>query len=554
MINLTTISPTLFDNAEMSARVQSNMRQMSRISYKRKEALELAEAIKEFFEDNDIPLSQFRKPKKKKDEKLKGYIENKHYNESEAVAFEKEKERYDALGIDTKGMKLIERRSKESDPLEAHTMYPDFVELSKAYFNLVTGNKSIVARFKSGDKVGVQLMAHWYSRHKICPVWNMRKSQIIRKKYREFLENYSVAADENGIQELLIKSHIPVHMVLTLPHSGGEFQGQRFYARKLLQYFHEMRRCKFFKDGIFGGEYGLEIKKSATNGLHIHLHSFCFLKRDGDNKTCVNAFRDLLSKKWEQLTGAKFCHFETLYYYKRDPDNAKSWIMEHSRKRNKDGVYDYEYENNIEIVQDSTGEWVRRFPKFVRKKHYITAESTIEEYTSGVMECIKYHFKMDDYKDGAGEWDVPLIMDILNNSVNLRFYSRYGGFLKIPDLNFNTTAKEDPTDEEICDQMDEDNEGENVIASSDGVESSLVNPFTYELAKNDEYDICVVRPEKLIFRKDLRGRDSLYYHDPDDFIEVHKGFELKEIIKAVCTNNLHQISSDPYFYKQFSKN
>lgn len=536
-------------------RVDANIRQLNRLSWKQRQAYEIADAIEEFFKEMNIPLTKFKK-KKKVGDNVGDYLSNKHQNENEIRIFEAEKEKLEELGYDTSTMRPRLIKAKAKQAIEAYTQYPEYVELAKAYFTLKGGNKSIVQKFVGPNgEVRVQLLAHWYSRHKLCPIWNMRKSQIIRKKYREFLETYSVFDENTHSRQLLIKTHTPVHMVLTLPHKNGEFENERFYARKLLKHFHEMRRCKFFKDWIFGGEYGLEIKRSKNqNGLHIHLHSFCFLK----NEMSVNNFRAWLTEKWNKLTGAIFCHFETLYYYKKG-ENGR-YITEPRRIKDQYG-WIVDYEKTTE--PDRQGAQRTLVPVMVRKKFYITPESTIQEYTAGVMECIKYHFKMDDYQRKKGEpdedgvmleqdtWDVPLMMDILNNSVNMRFYSRYGGFLKIEELNFNKRyEKPEPTTEEEEIEAEENEVEETITANTDGVLERSINPFTLELAEDKDYSICVISPSNLVFAKDIFGQNNLKYYRDDDFIEVDKNFELKQIIRAVCTNKLHEICKADYAFSR----
>ena len=417
---------------------------------------------------------------------------------------------------------------------EMPTEYEEVSELSKMYFMLTGVNKSIVANFKQGNENSPMLLAHWYSRHRFCPVWNMRKSQLIRKKYREFLTTHTVISPITGKENLLIREYTPIHMVLTMPHKEGWYKGKRFYARELLKAFMEMRRCDFFKDYIHGGEYGLEIKKSKQgNGLHIHLHSLCFLSP----LMKVNDFRAWLREKWEQLTGSKFCHFETLYFYKKNERGG--YILDPNgiiKKKNKEGFYEAETETFV----NEYGELKIR-AKLPRKKFYINKDSPIDEYMHGVMECIKYHFKNDTMKDENGDWDVPLMNDVLNHSKRLRFYSRYGSFYKQQALNFNNLPATEKADEN-----DSEGEEEKIMGEAEQVEITLLNPFTNELAARTDYDVCIVRTEKIKFKKQpLTGEFKTFYDDDlQKYMsrnKAHPSFTLSEIIQAVCRNESHRV-------------
>lgn len=413
-------------------------------------------------------------------------------------------------------------------------------EVGKLYFVLGRGNRSIVSKFEQEGQTKLMHMAHWFTKHRYDPVWNWRKSGLIRNKYRDFLATAVCENPLTGQSDLIIRSYIPIHMVLTLPHRDGEFQGERFYARHLLRFFAEVRRTEYWKKWIYGGEYGLEIKKSSKNGLHIHMHSFLFLHPHKK----VNEFRAWLLKKWEKLTGATFCHFETLYKYKKGKNGR--YITE--------PVFLHDEETDTWHMQpkgverDADGRIVSwNGIKERKKKFYLNQESPIEEYLDGVMECIKYHFKGDDLMDESGEhYDIPLMIDVLENSQYLRFYSRFGGLYKVPELGF---GKMDRSASQILEVMDgetvlEDQEEEEVMGSTAGVEENLINPFTLEKAVPESYTRCVVRPEKLFYKKDIRGVYGLMDWDTKDMRELVAFLSLKDIMAAVCKGRLRDVITD----------
>ena len=271
-------------------------------------------------------------------------------------------------------------------------------------------------------------------------------------------------------------SHIPVHLVLTVPRNEkGEYKDEKFYGHLLLKDFNRLRTLPFFDLYCYGGEYGLETKKGKTTpGLHTHLHSFSLLyEKPNFDKIRKNAratakeinrllyffylnyqdklynieqiypkkkdqaiqhlkkvaervgtnpkfFQKVLIYFWQQVTGGHQVHVERLY----------------TKKRNEAGEILYNYK----VSQEGT------LLKEIQKE-YITKQSTPEKYAEAILECIKYHFKPDIFNDEFGNFDIPLIGKILAETKRKRLYSRFGAFYKIPELAIS--FKEDQTEEEM---------------------------------------------------------------------------------------------------------
>jgi hypothetical protein len=378
--------------------------------------------------------------------------------------------------------------------------FDQFEELIKLRYALLA-TRGYYAEFKLEGKSRLVPLTFWYSRNRLDHAWNMRKSQIIRNRYFEFLKT---ATDKEG--RLLIGHYLPVHLTLTLPHENGMFRGKRFYAKELISLFATLRKDEDWKKMIYAGEYGLEIKKSKTNGLHIHLH--CLILQNPEYS--INKVREQLTRDWKLLTGNKTnysgLHYETLYTYEKDKNGKKI-------KQPKAVMIDGESKcipGEFEPV----------------KKYIEPGVSSLKDYLEGVMECIKYHFKPGCLETEEGEYDLELIYDILENTKGKRLYSRFGQFYKQPLLNFNNLEKkpEDLTEEEL---------EEEVKASADGVEERLINPFTLEPAKRHDYDICVGKPQHLKYYT----KDSPFPYEPyvvhGSAIQLHKcdPLPLKEIIR-----------------------
>lgn len=470
--------------------ILSNKRQQHKLSWKRKEMVQMLTDLKEFFADRAIFL-----PASGKDAQeniIQGMIDYGY------------------------------------DIISAHEFVKDYEDLIKMYYTLDRSKYALYAQFTDieSKQKDYMLLSCWYSRHRLDSVWLWRKSQLIRKAYRGYLEN----------NYALLKDKTPTHLVLTMPHKDGLYQGKRFYARELLAAFHEMRRSPYWKSRVFGGEYGIEVKKSKKNGLHIHCHSLCYLKEE----VSVNEFREWCRARWHTITGAFMIHCETLYYYEKDAA-GRSVMVPKKKKNQETGQYEFvytagdKYNTHYWDSEQQTfveTEAIQHVPVMVRKKKYITSKSTMDEYLRGILECIKYHFKTDTYKDAAGNWDFELMNEIMSQSQRLRFYSRYGAFYKEETLSFNYEQKQRKEAEK-----DQDIE----FGSSAVAELNMVNPFTGDSSPREDYDIVIGQPGQLEYSGKTTLRPYSILNKKDPFRKIRDDCSLTEIIAGVSRGLLSEL-------------
>ena len=295
----------------------------------------------------------------------------------------------------------------------------EYPHLINEYYKLKFQGFSFGQLYENDGKIDTFTQGHLYSKHRTDPVWNWRKAQLLRTKYRRFLiEN-----------DYIIKDFHPVHVVLTVPHKDGFFNGSDFYVQELINFFWECRRSAFWKKSAWGGEYGVEVK-TAVVGLHIHIHSLVFLYGSK-----VNFFREKLKKKWFDLTGGNQVWAETLYFYKKD-DNGEI-IKELKLKKDLEFFNDDVVINNSEFYAVPKKFYVDDEKKAIEADKTLTAEekheSIVNTYLRGILECIKYHFKNFEIFE-----DFNFYEKVLANSHGLRLYSRFGKLYKNSDLYFNT--------------------------------------------------------------------------------------------------------------------
>ena len=249
----------------------------------------------------------------------------------------------------------------------------------------------------------------------------------------------------------ILRDYHPVHITLTVPRDEeGNFQGERFFGDKLLYWFNIMRKYPFFKDSVFAGEAGLEVKKGANGkGYHIHIHSFSLLNK-GVN---MNKFRKQLQGVWQNLTGGSQIWVETLYKVDRHSNGkpVREYVCTTKGVHWPLTVDEY----NQALKTDPT---VKDRYKLQNRKIYVDpATSPIDDYIAGIMECIKYHFKpamfLQSYVDADGklkkQHDVAAILEVLTNTYRKRLYTRFGFFYGLKQLALNFKEEADSSQQVI---------------------------------------------------------------------------------------------------------
>ena len=348
----------------------------------------------------------------------------------------------------------------------------EYRELVNLYYQLTRTGMGVGTLFEKDGKRELFAAGVFYSKNRFSPVWNYRKSRLIRSCYGRWIaENYEQ-----------LRKMTPVHLVLTVPHGVDGFGGEEFYARKLVEMFRDLRRKKLWKDNIKGGEYCLEVTKNE-NGYHIHIHSLVFQS----NTVTVNQMRAWVRQAWGEMTGNDTgysgIHYETLYYRDKENKVKVDWVtgVEVGTYDTEDiGSWGDDYSayvcyDDLQVVKSA----------WVSPKRYINEHSTQEEWLFGVLECIKYHFKDDTAvitgtKQGRPVYDIDLIKNILNNTKSLRMYDRFGFLRKEDTLNFSRLEKQS----ESVESEEEEEEGG---ASVRTFEEKLIDPFTGEPAAPGSY-------------------------------------------------------------------
>jgi hypothetical protein len=427
--------------------------------------------------------------------------------------------------------------------------YDEYHELARAYYTLRDSSPAVYAIFKhrENDHYLKQMVAMSCSRHRLDPVWNMQKSKLIRGIWYRFLEKTRVH-----------EQYQPMHLMLTVPHTDGEWKGKKFYAREFIEKFNLMRKYPGWKRLIYGGEYGIEVTRKGKNGLHIHLHSLLFQNKVDKLNYDRKITRDLVNRYirlvWHRLTGAQVTWYETLYVHRKD--EAGKYIMEASDDGipilDKSGRYTDEVNNYTLETAGIRGK---------KKKFYLdesepwfaalTPEEKLQHYLSGVMECIKYHFKIDCFKLGRDKWDVELMKDVLRYSKGLRMYSKYGAFYREKELNYSRLEKPDlaPAEMEaaIEENIAEAEKTASISPITDGIEGRVVNPYTRKPCNLGDYVTVLCLPDTVNHygrQRDYQPIISNLHHE--GYFKIRPFVPLRRILSAIMKQTTSRQSDHPF--------
>jgi hypothetical protein len=398
--------------------------------------------------------------------------------------------------------------------------YIDNKLLIKYYFEL-RKRGVFLKHFKKTGKT--QIRNSIYSRHKLCAVANYLKYKRLVKIWKKYLETNF---------EKLKGDFLPLHVVLTVPHSEGVWNGKTFYANDLIEKFKYLRTKTKCKKYFGGGEYNCENKQSDNgNGIHSHLHILCFMS----NEYSVNEAREEIRNEWQRLTGGYIIHCESLYY--------KEKVM-------------HQYASNLQEVHKST-----RYQKV-----YINESSSLQDWDRGMMETLKYHFKSDDYtqKELIGEkyktktvnkipqYDIGLIKTILANTQDLNLYGRFGFCYNDKSLNLNHKKDDAPQPREghTIEEKPQPQGEEVSMGKIENGEAYSISPETFEKVEDTAYTLLYcTRPESLFYHSKYR-KDLAYA--PKMLKDIKREKYIYEINSILSTSQQIKLISLGNYFELFT--
>lgn len=412
-----------------------------------------------------------------------------------------------------------------TDQSTGELLFDEYNQLARAHYALWQNSPAAYALFKHPvkDHFSSHGIVFTCSKHRIDPVWNYLKSKKLRSSIHSWMKS-----------EKVHEHYQPMHLVLTVPHPGGVWTPPKskkpltFYAKEMVSAFNLLRKTKAWNKYIYGGLLCLEITRKGANGLHIHIHAMVLQRPEYDR----NEVHDYISSAWEQLTGGTKCWYETLYIHRKaNPEEKNSaWILETDDYSNK--VWDQERQEykKKKFYLDTRYDWFNE----------LSEEEKFNTYVSGVLECVKYHFKYESFKTGrklpgtnTDEWDIQLIADVLRYSKNLRMYDKFGKLYGVKELGMNYI--EDQAVSVITDQS---------TALNDGVENQVINPFTKQLAVKGEYTRVLALPHYIEHYGQYQNFRPVNLPDHDIYFEIKEDIPIRNVVAAVMKKNWEDILSE----------
>lgn len=359
-----------------------------------------------------------------------------------------------------KNLKLVKQIKRESKQMENS----DLVALRR--FEKYLTQCANLTLYQQDGKL-IQHVASHTCNHKACFVCNFLRQKKIRRKYlrwfgdnkifgRVLLENgntkivtrYQYEKNYAGFEVIEKVPYDLMFLTLTVPHTEKGFRGETFYQMHLRKAFNLMRKTDSWLNWVYGGEFGIEITKSE-NGLHIHIHSLIFVKRGTQNRNKVHS---MILKEWNKYTvdlSNKRTSFdeETIVGIKK----GNSILTDKDiNKLNPQGATII----NLSTIYTWTHGAKKRAKEFGSKEMMIA-----------VMEAISYHFEPQAFDKANGEFNIPLLIELLPKLLNLRIYDRFGILYKESPLSMTNNAYVEDLEEII--ELKEGEESKEVISDKD---------------------------------------------------------------------------------------
>lgn len=318
---------------------------------------------------------------------------------------------------------------------------------------------SLYRQYKEGG--AVEYIASQTCKHKLCVVCNAERSKILRRKYLSYFKKGMMVDRKCG--EIYQKEDFDyMHLTLTVPHSNDGFKGQKFYAEKLMAMFNTMRKCAWWNYYIFGGEFGIEVTK-GENGLHIHIHSLLIVHKIEKSR---NELQRLILMKWNDLTrdeAAKRKEFtaEQIAAIKKGTPNLTD---DDFKFIDSTGATMVGLESLYIYSKSKISKYDRWNGELGKWKHYINANEE-NEFMSGVLECLKYHFEPVSFDKKEGVYNMDMLKEVLPMIYKKPLYRKFGNLHGVKELNVNQSASEET--KEIVEEIGEAATNPNKEAKSD---------------------------------------------------------------------------------------
>lgn len=293
---------------------------------------------------------------------------------------------------------------------------------------------SLFRQYENGN--ALEYIASQTCKHKMCKVCNTEREKAIRKKYLSYFRKNQLVDKKTG-EVSKTEDFDFMHLTLTVPHSENGFRGQKWYATELMSMFNAMRKTSFWNYFVWGGEFGVEVTKKQS-GLHIHIHALLIVHRETQNRNRLH--REILLK-WNELTASETAQ------RKEFSEDEKIAIKKGNKTLSDTDINSLDASGatlvgleSLYVLKDKkigrSDKWDADKSKW---KHYINATDE-NEFMSGILECLKYHFEPIAFDKENGVYQFELLREILPNIYKKPLYRKFGNLHGVQELNINENS------------------------------------------------------------------------------------------------------------------
>jgi len=355
--------------------------------------------------------------------------------------------------LSRKNLTLSQQLLKHSDTIQDPEKKQHMKRLSKKL--AACASMSLLA---VSQQRGTEGITAYYCQDKVCFVCNSQRSRSTRRKYvkwfqeNQFLYDIFINGKLKTVTRYQLDKNYPdcdvlnqvaydiMHLVLTVPHSKEHgWKGTQLYYSQIQDAFKEMRRLKFWKTQVLGGEYGIETAQK-NSGNHIHLHVLAFVRSALKNRDRLH--RDILLN-WNRLTV--------------DPNNKRqpfnSYQVEAIMKGNKTLT-----QQDVSLLDPSGATFISLSTIYSKDKRTGLKTRSFEwgdkKFIKAVMEAIKYHFEPLFFDKENKQFDLDLMADIKPVLYGRPLYEKFGCLRGESSLNLTADITEEY--DEVSSEVDQD--------------------------------------------------------------------------------------------------
>lgn len=333
--------------------------------------------------------------------------------------------------------------------------------------------RTLMRKFEDGNVF--EYLGSVTSNHRLDPLYNREAAARYRKYLMGYFRKFSELKQEYDF----------MHLVLTVPHNGEGWEGQKFYLSEMLNRFNTLRKRKFWLDSVFAGIRTVEVTR-GNNGLHIHFHCLILVRKAEQNRNRL--FRDILVN-WNELSidSTKAAPVKSSEGYLLPSHRVDVIRQLVNREGNPHPLSEtmlrkMDPRGSTMITLESI--YYLKTRKGEKKKVYWNENFTEDEFRKALWECVKYHFEPLALEDDDENLDTTLALDIMRDAHKKQLLAKLGAFYKRrnKDNTYAMKFSEDPTSEELVEETIE------------GLEPQVLHPVTGRPVDRSEYELIVADP------------------------------------------------------------